>query len=128
LSNELLEKIQEISGQDIYRCYQCGKCSAGCPMVEDMEILPNQVIRLAQIGLAEKALNSNTIWLCAACYTCDVRCPKGINISKIMEALRQILLRQRERGDFVNIEKIPKKLLKQIPQICLISNFRKMTG
>lgn len=97
-------------------------------MVEDMEILPNQVIRLAQIGLAEKALNSNTIWLCAACYTCDVRCPKGINISKIMEALRQILLRQRERGDFVNIEKIPKKLLKVIPQICLISNFRKMTG
>ncbi|MFH2070158.1 MAG: 4Fe-4S dicluster domain-containing protein [Elusimicrobiota bacterium] len=124
----MLEKIQKISGQNLYRCYQCGKCSAGCPVVEEMDILPNQIIRLAQIGRAEKALNSKTIWLCASCYTCDVRCPKGIDISRIMEALRQIILRQREKNDFVNIEKIPKKLLKQIPQVCLISNFRKTTG
>lgn len=95
-------------------------------MVENMDILPNQVIRLAQIGLSEKALNSKTIWLCASCYTCEVRCPRGVDLSKVMEALRQIILRQRNIS-FTDIEKISKKEIEELPQICLISNFRKMT-
>ncbi|MEW6557664.1 MAG: 4Fe-4S dicluster domain-containing protein [Elusimicrobiota bacterium] len=124
--NELLKKIEEISGQNLFSCYQCGKCSAGCPMVNEMDILPNQVIRLAQIGLSEKALNSKTIWLCASCYTCEVRCPRGVDLAKVMEALRQIILRQRGKI-FTDIEKIPKKEIEELPQMCLISNFRKTT-
>ena len=81
-------KVQELSGQNLLACYQCGKCSAGCPVVEQMDILPNQIIRLAQLGLQEDLLESRAIWVCASCMTCNVRCPKGINIAEVIEVLR----------------------------------------
>ena len=70
-------------------CYQCGKCSAGCPAAEDMDLLPHQVMHLEQIGEGERVLKSNTIWMCAGCYTCAVRCPNDINITAVMDQLRQ---------------------------------------
>ena len=84
--------IQE-GGKNLLACYQCGKCSAGCPVAYAMDILPNQVIRMAQFGLREKVLTSNTIWICASCYTCSVRCPNDIDIAKTMDILRHIALR-----------------------------------
>lgn len=125
LKNEDVQKILDISEQNIFSCYQCGKCSAGCPAVEAMDILPHQVIRLVQLGLVDEILNSNTPWVCASCVTCAVRCPKGVDLTKIMEALRQIVLRK--NVNYVNINKISKKLLEQLPQIALVGNFRKFT-
>ncbi len=84
--------VQE-GGKNLLACYQCGKCSAGCPVAYAMDILPNQVIRMAQFGLREKVLTSNTIWICASCYTCSVRCPNDIDIAKTMDILRHIALR-----------------------------------
>ncbi len=81
------------SGENFLACYQCQKCSAGCPVVYAMDILPNQVIRLVQFGRREKVLSSHTIWICASCYTCSVRCPNDIDIAKIMDVLRRIALR-----------------------------------
>ena len=66
LRSDFVKKIEELSGQNLMSCYQCGKCSAGCPMVSAMDILPNQAIRLVQLGLQEDVLKSETIWLCAS--------------------------------------------------------------
>ncbi|MFH1624254.1 MAG: 4Fe-4S dicluster domain-containing protein [Pseudomonadota bacterium] len=82
------EAISKLSGEDIYACYQCGKCTAGCPVVMEMSHTPNQIMRLIQLGLKEDVLNSRTPWLCASCETCTTRCPKEVDIAKIMDTLR----------------------------------------
>lgn len=87
-----LDQVARESGEKILACYQCQKCSAGCPVAYAMDILPNQVIRMVQFGLREKVLSSHTIWICASCYTCSVRCPNDIDIAKIMDVLRHIAL------------------------------------
>jgi heterodisulfide reductase subunit C len=126
LAGNLLKKVVELSGQNVFACYQCGKCSAGCPLVSVMDLLPNQVIRLAQLGEIEEVLKSNTIWLCASCFTCGVRCPKGVDLAKIMEALRQIILRK--NIDKISLRQIKKEELEELPQIALVSAFRKATA
>jgi heterodisulfide reductase subunit C len=126
LCSDFVKKVEEISGQDLLSCYQCGKCSAGCPMVFAMDILPNQIIRLAQLGLEEEIGKSKTIWLCASCITCGARCPRGVDLSKVMEALRLLTLRK----NINNIEpsQISKETIAELPQIALVSGFRKLTG
>jgi len=122
----LVDKISELSGQNLDACYQCGKCSGGCPSVTQMDMLPNQVIRLLQIGLPELALQCNTIWICASCYMCTVQCPRGIDLSKIMEALRQVDLRG--NIDYTKIKEIKEEEIFILPQIALVANFRKQTA
>jgi len=124
--DDFVLKIQELSGQNLLACYQCGKCSAGCPAVSEMDILPNQIIRYAQLGLKDELLKSKAIWICASCMTCNARCPKGINIAEVIEALRQYLLRKRK--DHLKVEKLTDNQKEDVPPIALISNFRKFTS
>jgi len=126
IHNSFVEKVQELSGQNLLDCYQCGKCSAGCPSVAQMDLLPNQIIRFAQLGLEEELRKCQSIWVCASCLTCNVRCPKGINIAEVLEAIRQILLRHRE--DRVKIEDMTTEEKCSVPPIALVSNFRKSTS
>ncbi|MDH5383981.1 MAG: 4Fe-4S dicluster domain-containing protein [Candidatus Aminicenantes bacterium] len=126
IRDTFVEKVQELSGQNLLACYQCGKCSAGCPAVSEMDILPNQIIRFAQLGLKDELLASKAIWICASCLTCNARCPKGINIAEVIEALRQILLRKRE--DHLKVEKMSDKEKEDVPPIALISSMRKYTS
>lgn len=71
-------------------CYQCGKCSAGCPVAASMDVLPNRLVRLVQLGETEKALRSAAIWKCVSCMTCTARCPKSVDCAGVMDALRQM--------------------------------------
>ena len=93
LKDGFLEEVVKVSGVDIRACYQCQKCSAGCPVVSAMDLLPNQVIRQIQYGRREKVLGSRSIWICASCHTCSVRCPNAIDFARVMDGLRHIALR-----------------------------------
>jgi len=126
LHGNFVSKVEEISGQDLLSCYQCGKCSAGCPMSFAMDILPNKIIRLAQLGMEEEIAESKAIWLCAICITCTARCPRGCDLSRVMEALR--LLTLRKNVDAIEPSRIPEETLAALPQIALVSCFRKLTA
>ena len=126
--SDFVKKVEELSGQNILSCYQCGKCSAGCPSSFAMDLLPSQIIRMVQLGLQDEIMNSKTIWLCASCLTCSVRCPRGVDIARIFEALRLLVTRDKDKLNYVELSEIPSKQLEELPQIALISNFRKFTG
>jgi heterodisulfide reductase subunit C len=84
--------IRESTGVDVTHCYQCGKCTAGCPMTRYMDLMPHQVMRLVQLGddsSADKALRCATLWSCAGCLTCTQRCPKELDPAAVMDVLRQ---------------------------------------
>jgi len=91
-----------------------------------MDLLPNQVMRAVQLGLEEDIDNSRTAWLCASCLACTVRCPKGIDIAAVMEALRQVSLRR--NIDFVDLTEMEPATIGELPQIALVSGFRKLTS
>jgi heterodisulfide reductase subunit C len=126
LQSDFVRKVEQISGQHLTSCNQCGKCSAGCPMTFSMDLLPNQIIRLAQLGIEEDISASKTIWLCTSCLTCSVRCPRGVDLASVMEALRLITLRK--NIDFVIVPNISPDAITELPQIALVSSFRKHTA
>jgi len=124
-SEKFLKKISELSGQVITLCDQCGVCSGSCPMILDMDISPSMMMRKVQLGQQE-ILENKTPWICASCFTCTVRCPRGLDLSKVAEALRQVKLRK--SIDSINISTLPEEELIQLPQIALVGCFRKCTG
>ncbi|MBI4642713.1 MAG: 4Fe-4S dicluster domain-containing protein [Deltaproteobacteria bacterium] len=75
-------------------CYQCKKCSSGCPLTFAMDLLPHQVIHLSLLGQEEKVLTSSTIWVCSACETCTTRCPNGIDIAGVLDWLKEEALKR----------------------------------
>lgn len=79
-------------------CFQCLKCSAGCPMSFAMDLLPDQVVRLCLLGQADQVLGCRTIWVCSSCATCSTRCPNGVDVAGIMDSLKEVVLRRRESG------------------------------
>jgi heterodisulfide reductase subunit C len=84
--------ILKLSGEDVGKCIQCGKCSAGCPLTPEMEFMPNQILELIRTNDEKRVLRCNTFWYCVSCQTCSVRCPEDIDIAKIMNTLRKINL------------------------------------
>ena len=74
---------------NVQDCYQCQKCSAGCPVAFAMDYMPNQIMQMVSLGMIERAIRSKTIWVCASCYTCSTRCPNDIDIAGVMDWLRQ---------------------------------------
>ncbi len=125
LTGKLTEEVRSLCDEDFFGCYQCGTCTAGCPFLDEMDLTPDEVIR--QLVLDDKeVLDSKTIWICASCFTCAERCPRDIDVTRIMEALRQIVLRQ--NIDATDIAKLPVEELRRIPQLAFVSLFRKNIG
>jgi heterodisulfide reductase subunit B2 len=93
LRTDLAQEIKDRSGENVFLCYQCRKCTAGCPVAAYFDLTPHQVLRACQFGQADLVLNSRTISLCAACETCSTRCPQGIDIARIMDVL-EIMARE----------------------------------
>ena len=90
-------QVEDATGVILSHCYQCGKCTAGCPLNEEMDVMPNQILRMLQLelpGYEDKILSSLSIWLCLACDTCYSRCPQEVKLSQVMDFLRQESIRQ----------------------------------
>lgn len=86
---DFVKKVETLSGSSVRSCFQCGKCSAGCPMRSFMEHPPNRIVRLLQLGQYERVLAGRSIWYCASCETCSTRCPNKVDLAAIMDALRK---------------------------------------
>ncbi|HLC02344.1 MAG TPA: heterodisulfide reductase-related iron-sulfur binding cluster [Anaerolineales bacterium] len=85
LSTDFADRIREATGENVYLCYHCVKCTSGCPLAEYFDLAPNQVMRAAQLGMEEAIFESRSPWLCASCQTCTTRCPQGIDIARVMD-------------------------------------------
>ncbi|HUK28745.1 MAG TPA: 4Fe-4S dicluster domain-containing protein [Candidatus Acidoferrales bacterium] len=91
VTDVFLEDVYSIPhGEKIKECIQCGTCSASCPTSYAMDYTPREVIASLRAGLLDRVLKSNTIWLCASCYYCTVRCPSGIKLTDIMYELKRL--------------------------------------
>ena len=82
------ESIAAEAGVDLKDCYQCGKCTAGCPLADGMDLMPREVIRYLQLGALDVVLDAKTPWICAQCVVCSSRCPQNVDICSVMRAVR----------------------------------------
>jgi heterodisulfide reductase subunit C len=89
-----LDQVMEASGQPINLCYQCRKCTLGCPMIAEFDYPPNMVMRMVQLGMKDELLASKAIWMCVSCETCGTRCPNGIGTAQVMDVLREMCVRE----------------------------------
>jgi heterodisulfide reductase subunit C len=84
-----ISKMQ--GGEKLMRCFQCGTCTSDCPIARFSDTYrPRQIIRMAQLGLKDRVLNSDTLWLCAACFTCTDRCPQDVEVASVIRVLRNL--------------------------------------
>jgi len=86
------EEVQRRSGRRFDACFQCLTCAGGCPVVEDMDYHPTQVVRLVEFGQKEKVLKSRAIWMCVGCHACVSQCPNKVHIPALMDTLREMAL------------------------------------
>ena len=93
-----LRQVEEDSGQPVSTCYQCRKCSAGCPVARHMDFAPHRLHRMVQYGSRDEVLSGSSIWLCVGCETCGARCPNGIRTSRVADALKQMAARHKIRS------------------------------
>jgi heterodisulfide reductase subunit C len=128
IRDDMLDRVETLSGQKLLACYQCGRCSAGCPVVEEMDIVPSEVIRLLQLGQLSEVLASKTIWTCASCLQCASRCPKGVEFSNICDALRAIALRARLSEPSVDADEVTPVMVSDAPQMGVVGALRKLNG
>lgn len=126
IESAAIGQIERISGEDVKRCYQCGNCSAGCPVAYAMDLSPTQMIRMLQLGRVEEAKNADSIWLCMGCLQCYSRCPKSLSAANIFEALRQTQLRSGRSNK--EAEEMPLSFLKAAPEQALVCGFRKLVS
>lgn len=88
------KQVEEKLGKKISACFHCNKCSSGCPVTFAMDVMPNKVVRMVQMGMKDQVLRSSTIWLCASCQTCTTRCPNDVDIAALMDGLREMAVRE----------------------------------
>ena len=118
------EQIKEISGVNPLKCMKCGKCSASCPSYNEMDIKPHQFVSYVQNGDIAALAESKSLYKCLSCFACIERCPRNVKPGKLIDAARQIVIRQRGQ-EGLSADEIPALLDEEIPQQLLVSAFRK---
>jgi len=110
----LLAAVEARSGEKVSACYHCRKCTCGCPLAFAMDVMPNQVMRMIQLGMTEELLGSRTIWICASCQACTTRCPNEIDIAHVMDTLRQMSLESEVPAGEADVVKFHRALLDSV--------------
>ena len=118
------EEIKIISGVNPLKCMKCGKCSASCPSFNEMDIKPHQFVTYVINDDIESLANSQSAWKCLSCFACIERCPRNVQPGKLIDAARQVLIRQRGQ-EGLSPNEIPALLDEETPQQLLMSAFRK---
>lgn len=98
----------------INSCFQCGKCSAGCPVASEMDLMPHQMVRHAVLGHKDKLLNSKSLWLCLSCHTCGARCPNGIDVPALIDPIRHEVIKRKGKVSDPNVPIFHKTFLQTI--------------
>lgn len=107
INSQLAERIQQATGENVFLCYHCVKCTSGCPLLDYFDLAPNQIMRAAQLGQQELIFASKTPWLCASCQTCTTRCPQGIDLARVM--------------DFIVSEALQQGIAPKVPEVALFN-------
>ena len=118
------ELVAEISGVNPLKCMKCGKCSASCPSYNEMDIKPHQFVSYIQRDDMEALAASKSLYKCLSCFACVERCPRGVKPGKLVDAARQLVLRQRGQT-YLSPDEVPELLDEDTPQQLLMSAFRK---
>ena len=122
--NKQAEQIKEISGVNPLKCMKCGKCSASCPSYNEMDIKPHQFVSYVQNGDIEALAGSKSLYKCLSCFACIERCPRDVKPGKLIDAARQMLIRQRG-VEGLSPETVAQLAEDDTPQQLLMSAFRK---
>jgi heterodisulfide reductase subunit C2 len=88
------DEVRELIGLNPASCYQCGKCSAGCPMASEMTLMPHEMIRLVQLSRKDRLMADESMWLCLTCETCTSRCPNGFDPARMIDGLREMAMKE----------------------------------
>lgn len=118
------EKIKEISGANPLKCMKCGKCSASCPAFDEMDIKPHQFVSYVISENIDALVQSKSLWKCLSCFACVERCPRDVQPGRIIDAARQLVVRQRGQA-YLSADEIPELLDLELPQQLLVSAFRR---
>ena len=118
------QQIKEISGVNPLKCMKCGKCSATCPAFNEMDIKPHQFVSYVVNGDIEALSQSKSLWKCLSCFACVERCPRDVQPGRIIDAARQLVVRQRG-GNYLTADEIPQLLDEELPQQLLVSAYRR---
>lgn len=98
MNSDFLREVEQNGGVKVSACYQCRKCTNGCPVTFAMDLYPDQVMRFIHLGLEKEVLESSTIWVCASCETCTTRCPNEVDIARVMDYLKQRIVEKKAKA------------------------------
>jgi heterodisulfide reductase subunit C len=136
--NTLSRRLFDATGVSVARCYQCGKCTAGCPMAEEMDYTPSHILRLLQLGLPgfeDKVLGAYSPWVCLTCEMCYARCPQDVDIPKMMDFMRSEAVRLNKvnprANDFVSFHKTMLDSIRYVGrlyEVGMIMGYKARTG
>jgi len=118
------EDILRISGVNTKKCMKCGKCTATCPSFDEMEYHPHQFVYMVEKGQIDKLAASQSIYKCLSCFACLERCPRNVEPAKLIEAVRQAVIRQQGMNHMTE-NNIPALLDEKLPQQAIVSAMRK---
>ena len=105
--------IKTPGGEKIPTCMQCGICAGSCPVSHEMDCTPRELVRMIQLGLKKDVLNSNTIWICTTCFSCSVRCPRGIHPTELMETLKPIAVAEGVKNKNAKFDSVFSEVIKK---------------
>ncbi len=119
-----VDQIKEISGVNPLKCMKCGKCSASCPSFNEMDIKPHQFVSYVQNGDIDSLVKSKSLWKCLSCFACVERCPRDVKPGKLIDAARQLVVREKGQT-YLSPDEVPELLDEDLPQQLLVSAFRR---